>query len=343
MSAWRLHHGAKAPTREPAIGRRTHAASPVQCAKWVVIARPTAAVTRRHEGQNACKWSETSRCDSHARDAPAILALIVTLAGCGDMAKLPVEAGTGPTPELPAPTSALIPTVNVAAAKGWPEGLMPAPIAGAVVTAFARDLDHPRWIHVLPNGDVLVAETNAPPKPDDSKGVKAWFMKLFMKRAGAASASANRITLLRDADGDGVAELRFAFLEGLNSPFGMVLVGQDLYVADSDAIRRFPYIEGATRVTNSGAKIVDLPGGPLNHHWTKSLIASEDGKFLYVGVGSNSNVAENGMDMEKDRAAVLQVDYCREELSSIRDRLAQSCRVGVGAGHQNALDGCERA
>ncbi len=237
-----------------------------------------------------------------------ILALIVTLAGCGDMAKLPVEAGTGPTPELPAPTNALIPTVNVAAAKGWPEGLMPAPIAGTVVTAFARDLDHPRWLHVLPNGDVLVAETNAPPKPDDGKGVKAWFMKLFMKRAGAASASANRITLLRDADGDGVAELRFVFLEGLNSPFGMVLVGQDLYVADSDAIRRFPYVEGATRVTNSGAKVVDLPAGPLNHHWTKNVIASRDGRLLYVTVGSNSNVGENGLDKEEGRAAIWEVD-----------------------------------
>ena len=235
-------------------------------------------------------------------------ALMASLAACGELARLPVEAGTGPAPQLPEPTRTLIPTVNVATAKGWPEGAKPAPMPGTVVTAFARDLDHPRWIYVLPNGDVLVAETNAPPKPDDGKGIKGWFMKLFMQRAGAAPASADRITLLRDADGDGVAESRFTFVEGLHSPFGMALVGHDFFVADSDALVRFPYVEASTRVTGQGVKVVELPAGPLNHHWTKNVIASRDGQRLYVTVGSNSNVGENGLDKEEGRAAIWEID-----------------------------------
>jgi len=161
---------------------------------------------------------------------------------------------------------------------------------------------------VLPNGDVLVAETNAPPRPEDAKGVKGRAMKAIMKKAGAAVPSANRITLLRDADGDGVAETRTVFLEGLNSPFGMALVGNDLYVANTDAVVRFEYKEGATRIDSPGEKLVDLPAGPRNHHWTKNLIASPDGKRLYVTVGSNSNVAEHGMKEEAGRAAIWEVD-----------------------------------
>ncbi|HET9046361.1 MAG TPA: sorbosone dehydrogenase family protein, partial [Casimicrobiaceae bacterium] len=236
------------------------------------------------------------------------LAAAAALCGCGDLAHLPVEAGTGPTPALPEPNATLIPTVNVATAKGWPEGAKPTPMPGTAVTAFARNLDHPRWLLALPNGDVLVAETNAPPKPDDSKGVKAWFMKLFMKRAGAGTPSANRITLLRDADGDGVAEQRFTFAEGLHSPFGMALVGSDLYVADSDALVRVPYTPGQTRAAADAVQIVELPAGPLNHHWTKNVIASRDGARLYVTVGSNSNVGENGIDKEEGRAAIWEVD-----------------------------------
>jgi hypothetical protein len=171
-----------------------------------------------------------------------------------------------------------------------------------------RDLDHPRWLHVLPNGDVLVAETNAPPRPDDAKGIKGWFFKKFQKKAGGAVPGANRVTLLRDADGDGVAELRTAFLEGLNAPFGMALVGDVLYIANSDALVRVPYGEGATRVTDTPVKVADLPGGTINHHWTKSLIASPDGTRLYVGSGSNSNVAERGMENEVNRACILEID-----------------------------------
>ena len=233
---------------------------------------------------------------------------LLGLAGCGDHSRLPRHADTGPQPTLPEPTKTLIPTVKVAPATGWPDGVKPAPAAGLAVNAFATGLAHPRWLYVLPNGDVLVAETNAPPRPDDRKGVKGWFMGLFMKRAGAGTPSANRITLLRDADGDGVAEVRSPFLEGLNSPFGMALVGSDLYVANTDAVVRFPYTAGATKITAAGTRVVDLPGGTLNHHWTKNVIASRDGSRLYVTVGSNSNIAENGMDKEVDRAAILEVD-----------------------------------
>ena len=241
--------------------------------------------------------------------AAALLSVVVlTLAACGETATLPVSAGTGPQPLLPAPHSTLIPTLNIAPAKGWPPGAMPQAAAGTRVAAFARELDHPRWLLVLPNGDVLVAETNAPPKPDDGKGIKGWVMGLVMGRAGAGVPSANRITLLRDSDGDGVADQRSVLLEGLHSPFGMALIGNDLYIADSDAVLRFPYTSGDLRIGTPGVKLLDLPAGPINHHWTKNLIASADGSKLYVTVGSNSNVAERGMAAEAERAAIWEVD-----------------------------------
>lgn len=232
--------------------------------------------------------------------------LVIGCLSCTGHAQSPDE--TGPRPTLPAPQQRWIPTVNVAPAVGWPNGAGPTAAYGLAVTAFARGLDHPRWLYVLPNGDVLVAETNAPPKPAEKKGVRTWFMKRTMKKAGAATPSANRISLLRDADGDGVAELRTAFLTDLSSPFGMALVGDRLYIANADAIVSVPYRAGQTASDAVPVKLVDLPGGPLNHHWTKSLLASPDGRHLYVGVGSNSNVGENGMAMETDRAAILEVD-----------------------------------
>jgi glucose/arabinose dehydrogenase len=235
------------------------------------------------------------------------LALTLALSAC-ESARLPVEAGMGAAPALPAPHHTIVPTFRIAPAKGWPEGEAPVVAAGLTVHAFATRLDHPRWLYVLPNGDVLVAETNAPPKPEDGKGLKGWFMKKMMKRAGAAVPSANRITLLRDRDGDGVAETRTVFLSGLNSPFGMALVGNDFYVADSDALLRFKYSDGATELRGSGVKIIDLPAGPINHHWTKNVIASRDGAHLYVTVGSNSNAGENGIDKESSRAAILEID-----------------------------------
>jgi glucose/arabinose dehydrogenase len=236
----------------------------------------------------------------------SLLALL--LAGCGEVAKLPVEAGTGPAPQLPPPAKSLIPTVNIAPAKSWPEGVTPTPANGLAVRAYASGFDHPRWLYVLPNGDVLVAETNAPPKPEDGKGIKGWIMKMVMKRAGAGVPSANRITLLRDANGDGIAETRSVFLEGLHSPFGMALVGNTLYVADTDAVLRFPYKQGDLKIGAPGEKLIDLPAGPINHHWTKNIIATRGGSRLYVTVGSNSNAAENGIEAETNRADILEVD-----------------------------------
>jgi glucose/arabinose dehydrogenase len=235
----------------------------------------------------------------------AVAALILFVAGC-ERATLPVSAGMGPRPALPNPAKALLPTVNVAEPVGW-RGSGPVPAPGLRVAAFAEGLDHPRWLHVLPNGDVLVAETNAPPRPAKT-GLRAWIESLVMKRAGAAGPSANRITLLRDSDGDGVAETRSVFLSGLNSPFGMALVGGDFYVANTDAVLRFPYREGALRATDAGVRLTDLPAGALNHHWTKTIVASPDGARLYASVGSNSNVAEHGMAEEEGRAAIWEID-----------------------------------
>lgn len=232
----------------------------------------------------------------------------IAIVGCAERATLTVEQGIGEHPVLPPPRKTLLPTVNVATAKGWPAGAAPQAASGTRVAAFATGLDHPRWMLVLPNGDVLVAETNAPPKPQATTGIKQWVMGLMMKRAGAGVPSANRITLLRDADGDGVAEQRSVLLTGLSSPFGMALIGDRLYVANADAVVSFPYRTGDTTITAPGTTLLQLPGGPINHHWTKSLLASADGQKLYVGVGSNSNVAENGMAVESGRAAIWEVD-----------------------------------
>lgn len=216
--------------------------------------------------------------------------------------------GFGPNPPLPAPDKSLIPTVNVAPAKGWPAGFTPKAEPPMRVAAFADHLEHPRWLYVLPNGDVLVAETDAPPKPDDRKGIKGWAMKHFMKKAGSSGHSANRITLLRDVDGDGVAEVRKVLLKDIDSPFGMALVGNHLYIAATDAVLRFPYTEGTLEISAQPTKLVDLPAGSINHHWTKNLIASRDGRKLYATVGSNSNVAENGIEAEIGRAAIWEID-----------------------------------
>jgi glucose/arabinose dehydrogenase len=238
---------------------------------------------------------------------------LLALTGCSETAKLPVESGYGPAPTLPEPNRTLLPTVHIAPAKGWPPGGKPKAAPGLRVDAFASGLDHPRWIHVLPNGDVLVAESDAPPK-EQSQGLRGWIAKKIMARAGSGGPSANRITLLRDSDGDGVPEQRSVFLENLNSPFGMALIGNDFYVANTDALLRFPYEQGATRITTHGEKVVDLPAGPINHHWTKNVVASPDGSRLYVTSGSNSNVAENGMQAEENRAAILEVDPQRRTM-----------------------------
>ena len=248
---------------------------------------------------------------SEMRDIPFLrlcAAGLLLVAGCADKAALPPAASIGPTPMLPAPNKRLIATVDIAPAVGWPAGSAPIPAPGLAVSAFASGFVHPRWLYVLPNGDVLVAETNAPPRPDEAKGIKGFIMKKVMKKAGAAVPSANRITLLRDADGNGQAELRTEFLANLNSPFGMALVGDMLYVANTDGVVGFAYKAGDTTVTAAPVSIAPLPGGPLNHHWTKNIIASRDGRKLYATVGSNSNAAENGMDKEVNRAAIVEID-----------------------------------
>ncbi|HDY97396.1 MAG TPA: sorbosone dehydrogenase family protein [Pseudomonas sabulinigri] len=214
----------------------------------------------------------------------------------------------GPHPALPEPQISTLPTVNIAPAVGWQGNARPQVGKGLQVQPFAQGLDHPRWLHVLPNGDVLVAETNAPAKPEGSGGVKDWMAKRVMSKAGAVTPSADRISLLRDTDGDGVADQRTVFLDNLNSPFGMALVGNTLYVANTDSVVRFPYRADQTQITATGEPVTALPGGPLNHHWTKNLIASPNGSKLYAAVGSNSNVAENGLDQEQDRAAIWEID-----------------------------------
>jgi glucose/arabinose dehydrogenase len=232
----------------------------------------------------------------------------VLLIAVGRTARVPEQAATGPQPVLPEPSKRLIPTIDIAEAKGWPKGAQPTPASDLAVNAYATGLDHPRWLYVLPNGDVLVAETNAPSRPEEGRGIKGWIFQIAQKRAGAGVPSANRISLLRDADGDGSAETRTVFLEGLNSPFGMALVGRELYVANTDSVMRFSYKDGATEITTPGVKVAELPGGTLNHHWTKNLIANPVGSPLYVTVGSNSNAGENGLDREDRRAAILEID-----------------------------------
>lgn len=236
------------------------------------------------------------------------LALVAALGGCAEPTQLPPNASVGPAPTLPAPSTTLLPTVHIAPAKGWPGAAMPTPAAGLDVTPFATGLQHPRWLLVLPGGDVLVAETNAPPRPQDSAGIKGWVMSLVMARAGAGVPSPNRIILLRDADGDGRAEMQTVFAQGLNSPFGMALVGNRLYVANTDAVLEFAYAPGQTTLAAPLRTLTDLPAGARNHHWTKALIASPDGRTLYATVGSNSNVAENGMPAEEGRAAIWAID-----------------------------------
>ncbi|MGA0605212.1 PQQ-dependent sugar dehydrogenase [Phenylobacterium sp. VNQ135] len=237
------------------------------------------------------------------------LAVGMLLAGCSTGSSDP-WVGFGPDPELPAPRKSLLPTVGVPDVVGWPAGAAPKAPAGFVVTRFAEGLDHPRWLLALPNGDVLAAESASEPSKADktNQGIKGFFQKLLMKKVGSARPSPNKIILLRDANGDGIAETRTTFAQGLKQPFGMTLVGGLLYVANSDGVVAFPYQPGATAVPGTGTKVFDLPGPPINHHWTKNVVASPDGAKLYATVGSNSNVGENGIENEQGRAAIWEYD-----------------------------------
>ncbi len=265
----------------------------------------------------------------------------IALAGIGitlssrERATVSAQAGYGASPALPAPNPGLIPTVNIAPAVGWQDGMTPQAASGLAVDQFASGFDHPRWLHVLPNGDVLVAESNAPAEHDTESGLKGVLMGIVMARAGAGVPSADRISLLRDADGDGVAETHTVFLENLHSPFGMALIGSTLYVANTDAIVAFPYVSGATHIASPGMKIVDLPAGRINHHWTKDIIASADGMTLFVTVGSNSNVGENGMAAEENRAAVLEITIATKKVrlfaSGLRNANGLSWQPDSGA------------
>src|SRR5690554_1464024 len=231
----------------------------------------------------------------------------VLITACAEQAQLPESAGYGPQPELPEPVTNTIPTVHIAEAVGWPQGATPSPADGTELTAFADNLQNPRWLYQLPNGDILVAESNAP-EGGSPGGIKGWAMDRVKERAIDSQPSADRITLLRDENGDGVAETRHAFLEGLHSPFGMALVDDYLYVANADSLVRFPYQTGQTQILTAPELVEDLELGTLNHHWTKNLLASPDGQYLYVAIGSNSNVGENGLDEEERRAAIWEVD-----------------------------------
>ena len=235
-----------------------------------------------------------------------LTAAVLALAGCASNAKLPVSAGIGPDPELPAPRNSLLPLVNVAEVERWADGAGPSPAPGLSVNAFATELDHPRWLYLLPNGDVLVAESNAQPR--EARGIYDRIQKAVLKRAGAGVESADRITLLRDADGDGIAEFRSVFLSDLTSPFGMSLIGDRFYVANTDGIVSFPYIGGETAISSADTPVVALPAGEINHHWTKNLVASPDGQHLFASIGSNSDHGESGIENEEGRAAIWQID-----------------------------------
>jgi len=233
---------------------------------------------------------------------------LLCLVGCNDGSGDP-KAQIGANPSLPELQQYLLPPIHIARVVGWKTGETPSVKQGLKIEALATGLQHPRSLYTLPNGDVLVVESKAPPAAaiKRPKEIVMGYIESWATSGGSTGPS-NRITLLRDTNGDGVPDTRSVFLDHLNSPFGVVLVGDDLYVANTDAIVKYPYHQGDTRITAPGEVLTPLPGGPIDHHWTKSLVASPDGSLLYVGVGSNSNITENGMEAEKNRADILEVD-----------------------------------
>jgi glucose/arabinose dehydrogenase len=238
---------------------------------------------------------------------PPAVALLALAACGGPPSGGDVSRTEGPNPPLDQPHKSTVPTVNVAKGEGWPEGKTPTAAAGLKVNEFAGGLAHPRWLLVLPNGDVLVAESDSPGTDKTGGSIRGTVQKMLMKKAGASNPSANRISLLRDADGDGTAEVKTPLLTGLYSPFGMALANGELFVANADGIVAYRFTPGQTKVEGRPRHVTSLPSG-YNHHWTKSMVASPDGKFLFVGVGSNSNVGENGLEMDQGRAAIWMID-----------------------------------
>ncbi|MBX6323516.1 MAG: sorbosone dehydrogenase family protein [Rhodospirillaceae bacterium] len=250
-----------------------------------------------------------SRGRAAAAPAALLCAAALALAGCDDNSGFDPETQVGPNPELPAQHQYLFPPMRLAPVVGWKEGETPTVAPGLRIEALATGLQHPRSLYVLPNGDILVVESKSPgvepvKRPKDI--VMGWIEA--MVTSGGETRPSNRITLLRDVDGDGKPESRSVFLDHLSSPFGVALVGSDLYVANTDSLMRYPYNPGDTAITAPGTPVTALPGGPIDHHWTKSLVASPDDTRLYVGVGSNSNIVENGFEAEKNRAAIWEVD-----------------------------------
>ncbi len=237
-----------------------------------------------------------------------LVVLLVLLALSWEEATVDVRDGYGPHPLLPPPHKTIIPTINFAKAVGFPEGVKPIAADGFSVNAFAEKLDHPRWLHVLPNGDILVAESARPERPQEGISFEGVVGGWVTSQAGSGVRSANRITLLRDADGDGVAEIRSAFLQNLNSPFGMALAGGKFYVANTDAIVMHPYGEGDLQISGAGQRIAELPASEPNLHWTRDMLSSPDGTKLYISVGANSERGEHGLESEVNRAAILELD-----------------------------------
>ena len=299
--------------------------------------------TQSQESAQKFGWCQGQPQAVHARSkwVAVILLLALMLSACTESSRLRLNADVGPRPELLDPVPGLLPTVNIAPAAPWPAGQTPVAAAGMQVSAFASGLAHPRWLYVLPNGDVLVAQSNAPPRPESGKGIKGWVMGLVMARAGAGVPSADRITLVRASGASGTSgaqsqpAVRTEFLEGLNSPFGMALVGQRFFVANTDAVMEYAYTTGQTRIEGPGRRLTDLPAGPINHHWTKSLIASPDGSKLYATVGSNSNVAENGMAAEEGRAAIWEIDVA----TGVKRLFANGLRNPNGMAWMDATSG----
>lgn len=251
----------------------------------------------------------------HVRNI-VLIVIVLALAGIWyitrpDVAKISLDAVTGASPEITAPRPQIFPTIKIAEVDRWQAGEAPVAAPGLVVERFADGLDHPRNVYTLPNGDILVAETNSQAR--EAGGIEGFVMKWLMGKAGADVPSANRITLLRDADGDGKAELKTPFLTGLNSPFGMVLIGEKLYVANTDGLMVFPYKSGDTKITVKGKELTKFNAVAPNNHWTRNLAASPDGKKIYIAVGSNSNIGELGMEIENGRAMVLEYDIAKDK------------------------------
>jgi glucose/arabinose dehydrogenase len=263
-----------------------------------------------------------------------LASLALALSAC---APTPSPEGTyGENPTLPAPQGGGLPTINTADATQWADGAAPTPPAGFTVTRFAEGLDHPRWIYVLPNGDVLVAESST--EPQAGGGLMGWIRNQVQRSAGALHESANRITLLRDADKDGVVDARHVFAENLNQPFGMVLVGDYFYVGNTNAVVRFRYTTGAVRVPGAPETILELPYHEGdNGHWTRNLIANEDGSKIYVSVGSASNIGDHGMEAEEGRAAIWEMNPDGSEARVFASGLRNPVGMGWSGGDTNAL------